>query len=184
MLIAVWKLNLSVTLAVISFHAAAVAGDWQYESSATRQRKRERAKDALWWLLLYLPGLVIGLVGLLSILVETVHHNAQVRAISVAFGALGLVALAGFGVWGIVSFVREDAEEACDGVLSCLITAVFGGGGMALVLGLPILGLLAALYSDWVLGAVAGSLAGVPSSDVAPLYWTYFVAKRLPFFSS
>lgn len=45
---------------------------------------------------------------------------------------------------------------------------------------LMLTGLLAALYSDWVLGVITGNLAGVPSGDVRVIYWIYFVAKRLP----
>jgi hypothetical protein len=42
---------------------------------------------------------------------------------------------------------------------------------------------ISALYSDWVLGAIARNLAGFLSGDVSVLYWSYFVAKRLPFLS-
>ena len=78
----------------------------------------------------------------------------------------------------------EDTEESRDGVLSCLITVVIGVGYMSLIFGLLILELLAAFYSDLALGAVAGILSGVSSSEAAPLYWTYFIEKMLPFFSS
>jgi hypothetical protein len=44
-------------------------------------------------------------------------------------------------------------------------------------------GILAALYSDWVLAGLAGNLIGMPSSDNSLLYFGYFAAKRLPFFS-
>jgi len=44
-------------------------------------------------------------------------------------------------------------------------------------------GVLAALYSDWVIAFLAGNMAGVPMSDNALLYWTYFFAKRIPLFS-
>lgn len=30
--------------------------------------------------------------------------------------------------------------------------------------------ILAALCSDWVLGAIAGNLVGLPSGDIAPFY--------------
>ena len=44
-------------------------------------------------------------------------------------------------------------------------------------------GIMASLYSDWALSAIAGNLAGIPSGDVSILYLSFFVAKRLPFFS-
>jgi hypothetical protein len=42
---------------------------------------------------------------------------------------------------------------------------------------------LFAFYADWVLGAVAQNLGGVPSKDVAPLYWVFFAAKQLSMLS-
>ena len=39
------------------------------------------------------------------------------------------------------------------------------------------------LYSDWILGEIAGNLVGIPSGDVRALYWAYFAAKRLPMFT-
>ena len=41
-------------------------------------------------------------------------------------------------------------------------------------------GIFAVLYSDWALGVITGNLAGAPSRDIKAIYWTYFVAKRLP----
>ena len=43
--------------------------------------------------------------------------------------------------------------------------------------------ILAALYSDFVLGMAAGNMTGWPSSDNAVFYWIYIAAKRLPLFS-
>jgi hypothetical protein len=43
--------------------------------------------------------------------------------------------------------------------------------------------LFGGLYCDWILAAIAGNWGGLPSSDVAALYWIYFVSKRLPMFS-
>ena len=39
------------------------------------------------------------------------------------------------------------------------------------------------IYSDWALGMMTGNISGLPSGDVAPLYWSYFVGKRLPMLS-
>jgi hypothetical protein len=44
-------------------------------------------------------------------------------------------------------------------------------------------GMIAALYSDWILAAIDGNYAGVPDGSNEVLYWTYFAAKRLPFAS-
>ena len=45
-------------------------------------------------------------------------------------------------------------------------------------------GLFSAFYCDWVLAALERNYSGIPSSDIAILYWMYFVAKRLPMLSS
>jgi hypothetical protein len=44
--------------------------------------------------------------------------------------------------------------------------------------------MLAAFYSDMALGAMTNDLVGAPSDENKYLYWTYFIAKRIPFFSS
>jgi len=40
------------------------------------------------------------------------------------------------------------------------------------------------VWADWTLGVITGNLTGAPSNDVAPIYWTYFVVKRLSLLSS
>ena len=57
---------------------------------------------------------------------------------------------------------------------------------LALLISGPFLvtvGVFGTLYCDFSLGGIAGSMVGVPSPDNAVMYWTYFIAKRLPFFS-
>ena len=51
------------------------------------------------------------------------------------------------------------------------------------VLGIVFFGLFGAFYCDWILAAVARNWAGLPSNDIAVLFWVYFVAKRLPMLS-
>jgi len=52
-----------------------------------------------------------------------------------------------------------------------------------LVWGLAAFGILAVFYSEWASGMMAGNISGLPSGDVAALYWSYFVEKRLPMLS-
>ena len=52
-----------------------------------------------------------------------------------------------------------------------------------LVWGSAAFGILAVFYSDWALGIMTGNISGLPSGDVAALYWPYFVGKRLPMLS-
>jgi hypothetical protein len=46
------------------------------------------------------------------------------------------------------------------------------------------IGVMTALWSDWILAAIhvgdGGNWSGIPSSDATVLYWGYFAAKRLP----
>jgi hypothetical protein len=51
------------------------------------------------------------------------------------------------------------------------------------VLGILCFGLFGALYCDWILAAIARNWAGLPSNDIAVLFWVYFLAKRLPMLS-
>jgi hypothetical protein len=44
-------------------------------------------------------------------------------------------------------------------------------------------GLLCSVWSDWILAAIANNWGGLPSGDIAFLFWIYFIAKRLPMFS-
>jgi hypothetical protein len=44
--------------------------------------------------------------------------------------------------------------------------------------------LFGAFYCDWILAAIAENWAGLPSSDIAFLYWIYFAAKRMPMLST
>ena len=51
------------------------------------------------------------------------------------------------------------------------------------ILGVLFFGLFGAFYCDWILAAIARNWAGLPSNDIAVLFWVYFVAKRLPMLS-
>ena len=123
------------------------------------------------WIWLYFPGLLAGLVGLFRVVNEN-WNTPKVSLITyIMFGIpAGIIIL---GVLGGVCIVamRED----------CSWLAVWVGGILGLIgygaIGLAVVG---ALYSDWVLGAISGDLAGVPSDDNKYLFWGYFVAKRLP----
>lgn len=53
----------------------------------------------------------------------------------------------------------------------------------AMVSFIVVFGFFSTLYADLVLGAIANNLLGLPSGDFAPLYWLWFVAKRLPMLS-
>jgi hypothetical protein len=174
--IAAWKLDISVVLGCLSVHAAVILPkgeiDWEYYQIDPRD-----ARKVLFWLLLYIPGVVGGLAGLFSLVGETIKTNQNVKTITGVFGGVTLLValLVGLLVWLRIS-ERGSSEGSLD--------PVFASGMMFLGVTIGCLAILGAFYSDWILAAIAENLSGFPSSDNAALYWSYFVAKRLPFFSS
>ena len=128
------------------------------------------AKKSGGWLILYGIGLIIGMVGVVSLAKEE-WSLRQVRLITYSFGGLagGLTLMA--AIAGAIGFCVSGLNDGL--VIMGPLGICFGSFGF-----------LAVLYSDWLLGAIAGDLAGVPSSDNAVLYWIYFVAKRLPLASA
>jgi hypothetical protein len=50
-----------------------------------------------------------------------------------------------------------------------------------LALDLAAFGIPAVFYSEWTLGMMTGNIVGLPSGDVAALYWSYFVGKNTQF---
>jgi hypothetical protein len=193
---ATWKLILSVTFGILSFHAAIMVRPkekYQYsglghlESTVHAIENKEYTK-VLWWLLLYVPGVVAGLSGLLSLVFKEIGKNAHVKIITEVFGAViafpaGLMLI--FGIIGMCSQCcgGRTEKEVNNSSMENLGKSTVAVGIMVFLVACSATSILAALYSDWVLGAIAGNLVGLPSGDVAPLYWGYILAKRLPFFS-
>jgi hypothetical protein len=129
-----------------------------------------RSNNSPLWLILYAAGLIVGVAGLFSLTKEN-WDNQTLRLITyimwgVPGGIVGLIALS------IVCLVSDEGILLKTGVtfLTLLLGAIVG------------VGVLAALYSDWVLAAIAGNYSGVPSGDNAILYYGYFIAKRIPLF--
>ncbi|KAF8248504.1 hypothetical protein K440DRAFT_547721 [Wilcoxina mikolae CBS 423.85] len=153
LLLAVWKAMLSITLGALSAHSATLVHRIIDYSLIT-------AKTA-WWLLLYVLGIVIGFVGLVSLIAKVWDHNPFVGRTTEIFSY----------ILAVILFVA-------------LITAVIGFKLSSVVLIVLILfGALSALYSDWILAGIAGNLLGMPTADNTVLYFLYFAAKRLSFFS-
>jgi len=164
MAIAAWKLDLSVMFSFISFHAAFIIP--KHEDECSESSRHEGSYNVLFWLLLYAPGVVAGLAGLFSLVGRTINTNQDVKIITGVFGGVTLLlAIAVF-------------------MLACCASSRFMSGIWIFVVSLVCLAALGAFYSDWILAAIADNLAGAPSRDNAAVYWLYFIAKRLPFFSS
>jgi hypothetical protein len=170
--IAAWKLDLSVTFGFLSLHAAAIIPKSTRQDWDEYTRGHGDAAKVLFWLILYIPGVGAGLAGLLSLVGETIHSNHNVMIVTAVFGAVTLAAALLVGVL------------VCCGSNGRIIGSLIGSGVTSLFVILGCFGVLGAFYSDWILAAIAENMPGTPSSDNAALYWSYFVAKRLPFFSS
>jgi hypothetical protein len=192
---ATWKLILSVTYGILSFHAAMMVRPkekYQYsglghlESTANAIENKEYT-SVLWWLLLYVPGVVAGLSGLLSLVFKEIGQNAHVKIITEVFGTVICFPAGVMLIVGIIGMCSQCCgsrkEEVNNSSMENLGKSTVAIGVMVFLVAGSATSVLAALYSDWVLGAIAGNLVGLPSGDVAPLYWGYILAKRLPFFS-
>jgi hypothetical protein len=118
-------------------------------------------------------GVIVGLTGLISLVIQEIRHNPTVQRITLVFGAV-VATLALLSLIAVINISDSDGG----------LVRVIGWSSVGFLFGAATaISILGALYSDWILGAIAQNLAGTPSSDNALLYWCYFVAKRLPFFS-
>jgi hypothetical protein len=121
----------------------------------------------LLWLGLYACGVIIGLVGLITVVVN--NWSGHTKAMNIVCGLFGgCVVLIPILVFLVLQYMED---EMLDNILGSLFVLVV------------IIGVLTALWSDWILAAISvrhgGNWSGVPSSGVQGLYWGYFAAKRL-----
>ncbi|KAH9474788.1 hypothetical protein JR316_0013253 [Psilocybe cubensis] len=164
LVIAVWKLSMSLLSGMTALHVAILVinnpdDDIQLKS-----------KTSAWWLVLYIPGMVAGMIGLMSLVVKVTDRSETVLGLTIAF----------YSVVGASLVV---------GIISMILTCYLGSGesgkvaatGFLVTIALFIV--LSAFYSDWCLGIMLDNLLGTPSSDNSGFYWTYFIAKRLTMFS-
>lgn len=165
---------MSVTYGFLNINAALLLprfGDyWEWEDGL-------KAAKVLFWLLLYIPGVSVGLAGLLSLVAETIHSNQKVLVITVVFGSATLALTI---ISGLVACCIMSGNGSSDTILGPILGSSLAACGVAL----GCFGVLGAFYSDWILGAIADNVWGAPSGDSTYLYWSYFIAKRLPLFSS
>ncbi|KAF2472588.1 uncharacterized protein BDR25DRAFT_284127 [Lindgomyces ingoldianus] len=134
--------------------------------------------NPLYWLTLYLLGTVTGMVGLGALIYTSFRHNKDVRNLTYGFAiAIAIIPMITAAYWykkhlGLPQRGFKTLWEA--------YKHTFGGALLAFI---AVFGFFSALYSDLALGAIAGKWSGVPSEDYAPLYWAWFVAKRLTMLS-
>lgn len=90
------------------------------------------------------------MTGLISLVVQNKSHQGLMEF---TYAMIGLIV--------VITFIAGELGRRFGGKLA-IITAV-----------------LSMFYnSDWAPGSMANNSIGLPSSDSAGLYWTYFVAKR------
>ena len=116
-------------------------------------------------ILLDIPGTLLGLSGLFSL----VHENWSKKGIrGLTWGFIGFV-----GYSAIVAIAVADQEGHRYRVLKRVLLRGPEGAFTIFII-------LAVFFADWILAILADNLAGTPSSDNSAFYWTYFIAKRLP----
>jgi hypothetical protein len=157
MLIAIWKIFMTTMVVSTTITAPFLM-----------HRKGEReVKKSAWCLVIYVPGIVVGMVGL-GPLVKQNWNSYKIEIMTYVLG--GMVVVLGIAVAVYCMYTSGSGE----------VVKSWGWGLLACFCGC---GILAVLYSDWVLGSISNDLSGYPSPDNSILFWTYFVAKRLPMLS-
>lgn len=183
-LLAAWKLSLSLMLALTTITTACKVRkgvrpfDYAREFSRTVTHSENRGKAdfevsifrTLLGLMLYGVGTLMGFVGLVA-LIKDAWYIPKLRHLT--YGFVAVVAAVSVFIGIIVYNARENSRFRM-GFFASIGTAivVFAAG--------------AVIYSDWALAIIAGNLIGTPDGNnilVNVLYWSYFVAKRLPMFS-
>lgn len=150
-------MQLFIIAAIASFTIARCRSRWQF------------ILLAVWKLVIYAAAAVVGLVGLISLVVEN-FWIPGVWKITTVFGSLIL----GTGLACLALWWWADASGGKNGVRTHSKALLRGLGLSSLGVVPTLMLILAAFYSDWVLGALAGNLVGVPSGDNAYLYWVSY----------
>jgi hypothetical protein len=148
-----------------------------------------------WHLTIYLVFCVLGVIGHGGLVrratITDGINESRLYKVNLAFGFI--IVASTFVTLLITTLASDDGYEICSHLLVWPILYMF-----------CCIFVMTAFWSDWLLGVIANDLTGVPSGDVAPLYWVsrvpcqgsasvranagvlqaYFVAKRLPFLIS
>jgi hypothetical protein len=141
----------------------------------TRLNRRFRDIPLLVGTLAYWVGCFIGLVGLFAVIHRTDSNNNSIHTVGSVVGVMiCLVFILSFGVVSVRQ-QRGGIDISRENLPVRLIHALLWTGGAFIF--------SSVFFSDWILAAVEGNWAGIPGADYRILYWTYFVAKRLPMLS-
>jgi hypothetical protein len=163
--IGIWKLTLTFAVNAVGAHQSILL--W-------RHGKPSKTGKLFRWLLLYMAGALVGLAGLLSLVYSSWHEgviNHDIHIITAAFAATAVL-IASLKIlvhfWGDSRIPGKDAA------------AEFGRKNLGKTSFCFAFGFAVALFSDWILAAIAQNFVGTPSENNLVTYWAYFVAKRLP----
>lgn len=149
------------------------------QSSDNHPRNSKKTNLApLHWLFLYLAGTVVGMTGLCSLLWTSFREDKAVQHLTYGFAAPMVII-------PVLVAIYWYGEHCFGGTSGCcgLLTAYEHTFKSACVAFVVMFGFLSALYGDLILGVIADNVTGFPSSDIAPLYWVWFIAKRVPMLS-
>lgn len=132
----------------------------------------------LYWLILYYLGTITGMVGLGALVIADFRQNYYVRCLTYGFIAIVVVLALTTGFY----WYKRNLENSQGGYVALRSAYIYTFGG-SFMTALAAFGFFSALYSDLVLGAIAGNWAGFPGNGNEILYWAWFAAKRIPMFS-
>jgi hypothetical protein len=156
----------------------AASGYFSQPSQQNRPARGPPDLTPLNWLILYLAGTVVGMVGLASLIYTTYRKNDTIRYITYAYAGTLLIIPIMAAIYWYIRHLNSAGEGR-----KKLLLAYFQTLGGAVVAFAAVFGFFSSMYSDLVLGSIANNAYGLPSADFAPLYWAWFVAKRLPMLS-
>jgi len=197
--LAIWRLGVTLFVAMVGMHLAVLAvlnrppsrhtpaasEEGTLVSTGRRSLSTffnpEKPIHALYWFFLYLPCMIIGYAGLISIL-QSSWSILRVRVVTQAF-AVALVCLLLcmlFGLWGALSksgAIHNNPDEVMDHEDGgCRF-----GRGWRIMIGL--FSVLSIFFVDWELGAITGNFGGVPvipgNEGGGVITWLYWSSERL-----
>ncbi|KAH0559411.1 hypothetical protein GP486_004076 [Trichoglossum hirsutum] len=171
--IAVWKALMSLTVGCWALHATTIVRSIRGRvpmafASAGDHKKRKVSPHWLW---MYGVAAVSGFTGLASLVKQT-WDMPLVKLITKVFGGVTGGFVGSFVLlFFYVAYFASRKTSADEGENIGVVAAIFITMGGAVSFAMMMIVVLCAFYSDWILGAIAHSLIGVPSGDSSELYW-------------
>jgi len=179
----VWKLTTSFIMVGIVFR------------QAFRPSRRAIGCAMFFWLGLYGVGTVVGMTGLMDLVRRTWDDGHGVKTVTLVFSLLAF-SPAVLGIFFlIVSSIFSCCQRFCGRrkgkkganlgqepkpVRRTTMETARIIFGWTAVYGIFSFGVLATLYSDWVLAAIARNWSGRPDKDQQAIFWSWTFLKALP----